>query len=442
LKIEDTASQSTPRGDAAVGTADAVPALVEIYADDEPAFVVHPIATPIVIGRGDDCDLVLDDKRASRRHADVRYDGGTWRIADLGSHNGTFVDTRRVDRVVETRDEVVLAIGNRVFLLVHDARRLDGGVEVHDGVVLGPRLRAVWDTVTQLAATGNSLHVIGETGSGKEVLARRFHAVRCPRAPFVAVNCAAIPPMIAERLFFGARRGAYSGADVDAEGYLAAADGGVLFLDEIGELSLDVQAKLLRAIETREVLPLGAVKPRPLDVVVVSATHVDLRAAVGRGTFREDLYFRIVSAEVVVPPLRERREEIPWIVATALRGQPVRAHASFVELALARPWPGNVRELAGAAATARKLVPADETHLRMGQLPAHTGLWLAPRETPSTPVDPETAAVYDALRATGGNVTQTARALGLHRNQLRRWIERHAVDVRQFKRGLLVDRGD
>jgi len=441
--IEDTADQSTPRSESAGDKADAMPGVIEIYAEDEPKFVLRPFDAPIVLGRGDECDVVLDDRRASRRHAEVRYERGTWRVADLGSHNGTFVDTRRVDGAVASDHDSVLAIGNRVFLLVNDIRPLVGsGFEIRDGVVLGPRLRAVWSTVERFAASGSSLHVIGETGSGKEVLARRFHALRCPKAPFVAVNCAAVPPLLAERLFFGARKGAYSGADVDADGYLAAADGGVIFLDEIGELSLEVQAKLLRAIEAREVMPLGAVKARPLDIVLVSATHVDLRAAVAQGKFREDLYFRIANPAIVVPPLRERREDIPWLVTASLAGHRVRAHASFIEGALVRPWPGNVRELAGAVATARDLVPARETHLKMAQLPGQAGLWLGGREEAKPVPDTETSAIYDALRASGGNVTQTARTLGIHRNQLRRWLERNRVDVRQFKRGLLDDHHD
>jgi transcriptional regulator of acetoin/glycerol metabolism len=442
VRIDDTVDQSTSRGLKRADRPDAVPGMIEVYAEDEPAFVVRAVDRPISIGRGDECDVVIDDRRASRRHAEVRFDDGAWRVVDFASRNGTFVDTERVAGAVTTDGDAVLAIGNHVFLLVDDVRPLAAGVEIRDGAVLGPRLRAVWDTIAKLASRG-ALHILGETGSGKELLARRFHAVRCPRAPFVAVNCAAVPPLLAERLFFGARRGAYSGADADADGYLAAAHTGVAFLDEIGELSLEVQAKLLRAIEAREVVPLGATKPQPIDLAIVTATHVDLRAAVADGKFRNDLYFRIANPSIALAPLRERREDIPWLIAAAL-GDRARAHASFVEAALVRPWPGNVRELLGVVATARDLLPQREKQLKMAHLPAQAGVWLAApgSDDEAAATGQGTPAILDALRAAQGNVARTARALGIHRNQLRRWIERNQIDVRRFKPGLLDDRGD
>jgi transcriptional regulator of acetoin/glycerol metabolism len=434
LRTDETDDQSAPPSDA--DGSPAKPGIVHIFAADAPVFAPRAITAPLVIGRGDDSDVVIDDRRLSRRHAEVRFDLGGWTVTDLDSHNGTFVDTTRVHGSVSVKTEAVLAVGGSLFLLVGDVRAVAGAVVVGEGTVRGPQFAALLDRVASFAKRASILHVVGETGSGKELVARHFHACRAPRGPFIAVNCATIPPLLAERLLFGARKGAYSGAETDTDGYLTAADGGVLFLDEIGELPLDVQAKLLRAIETREVTPLGATKPQPLEIAICTATHVDLRDAVKAGLFREDLYFRIANPSVEVPPLRRRREEIPWFIDLALAGTAVRAHASFVEGALTRPWPGNVRELLAATATAASVVKPPETHLKMTHLGDRVGMWFNGRaeKTPAVaPADPERIAISEALRREQGNVTRAARALGLHRTQLRRWLEKHDIDVGEFK---------
>src|SRR5262249_24295980 len=161
------------------------------------------------------------------------------------------------------------------------------------------------------AAPSHPLPIFGETGSGKEGAARQFHAASSRRAgPFIAVNCATIPPLLAERLLFGARKGAFSGADANVEGYIQAADKGTLFLDEISELQPGVQAKLLRVLQSREVFPLGASRGTQVDVAICSATHRDLRAEVAAGRFRDDLFCRICRPMVELPPLRARPKDI------------------------------------------------------------------------------------------------------------------------------------
>jgi transcriptional regulator with GAF, ATPase, and Fis domain len=202
--------------------------------------------------------------------------------------------------------------------------------------------------VERAAAGSEHLRITGESGTGKERLARAYHAAG-PQAqgPFVAVNCAAIPESLAERLLFGATRGTYTGADADAAGYIAAADGGTLFLDEVGELAPQVQAKLLRVLESHEVLALGASRPRRVRTRFCFATLASLRDPT---RFRPDLYFRIAQSTIEVPPLRERVEEIPWLVCWQLArlGNDVSPHPRFIERCLLRPWPGNVRELLAA----------------------------------------------------------------------------------------------
>jgi transcriptional regulator with PAS, ATPase and Fis domain len=249
-------------------------------------------------------------------------------------------------------------------------------------------------------------------------------------APFIAVNCAAIPEGLAERLLFGAKRGAYSGANADAQGYVMAAHQGTLFLDEIAELDPLVQAKLPRVLEAREVLPLGESKPRPVQLRVCAATHENLREAVSAGRFRQDLYFRLGRPEVIVPPLRERIDELPWLIQAELaRTRPDRsASVSFVEACALRAWPGNVRELlreVRLAAHAR-LEPGS-SQLLAEHLAPDAGKLIEPSAAPAASAAKSLGGLDDArieaaLAEHQGNVTRAAKALGLHRNQLRRWL--------------------
>jgi transcriptional regulator with PAS, ATPase and Fis domain len=307
-----------------------------------------------------------------------------------------------------------------------DVRRfVDATVERKGNVVIGPTTRLAWAEIERAARFGEVLLLSGESGAGKELAARAFHALG-PRAggPFIGVNCAAIPEGLAERLLFGARRGAYSGANADSDGYLQAADGGTLFLDEVADLDAPVQAKLLRALETKEVLPLGASKPRAVDVRVCSATR-DLRGEVAKGRFREDLYFRIGQPEVRIPALRERRDEIPWLLASELGDLSV--SFSFVEACLRRPWPGNVRELLSEARrVAGRARSAGRTTVSAEDLSATAGLSFAQEDASGsvTPPAPDAATIERVLQENKGNVTRTAQALGMHRNQLRRWLVR------------------
>jgi transcriptional regulator with PAS, ATPase and Fis domain len=257
----------------------------------------------------------------------------------------------------------------------------------------------------------------------------------------VALNCATVPKDLAERLLFGARRGAFSGA-TDAAGYVQAAHGGTLFLDEIAELPADVQSKLLRMLETREVLRLGATSPERVDVRICAATWRDLRQEVAAGRFREDLYFRIGQPEITLPPLRERNEELPWhiqqVLTEAGAGQ-VSVAASFVEACAGRPWPGNVRELRAEVRRALAFV-MDETppwRLEADDLGERAGTPIAVSQGHEPAVTAPAAVPQDeiasALALERGNVARAARRLGIHRNRVRRWLERHGLDAEHFK---------
>jgi transcriptional regulator with PAS, ATPase and Fis domain len=298
----------------------------------------------------------------------------------------------------------------------------------------------VWRAIEGVAAGEECLHIRGETGTGKELAARHFHqSTERRKGPLSALNCATIPPALAERVLFGAKKGAYSGAEADSEGVIQAAHGGTLFLDEVAELDLAVQAKLLRVLEDGQVMPLGATKPVPVDVRLCSATHRDLSEEVARGRFRQDLYFRIGLPKVELPPLRARLEDLPLLllgIAARAPGKPA-CHASLVEAALLRPWPGNVRELEKRVTdAARAAAAAGDKSIRASHLARATAPTTSRRPrlesitSTELPVDSSTrepltrAAIERALRDTGGNVTAAAVALGLHRTQLRRLLLR------------------
>lgn len=410
------------------------PGVVVVFSSGEPMCGVLPLVgrgdeRALSVGRGAIEGVDLRDTCMSRSHATISRVGWTWTVTDHGSHNGTYVDGQRVVGSVAGPNLRVVRTGETVFLLVPDQRPFAShGVEIRSGYVVGPRLDAVLKSALR-AAQGGVLHVTGETGSGKEEVARAFHRFGSEKGgPFVAVNCATIPEGLAERLLFGARRGAYSGADRDATGYVQEASGGTLFLDEVGELDLAVQAKVLRVLEVQEVLPLGAARPVKVDLRVCSATHRDLRAAVADGSFREDLFFRLGRPRVALPPLRERPEEIPYLLESQLRAVSAGlvAQAALVEACLLRPWPGNVRELLAevrdAAFTARA---AGKSMVKLSHLPEGAGLPYAATSDAVPSVLPPREEIEAALAACEGKVATAARKLGVHRNQLRRWLDKN-----------------
>jgi DNA-binding NtrC family response regulator len=392
----------------------------------------------------------------SRKHVRIAFEGRRCMVADLGSQNGTFVDGALATPRVPTRAQRVIRIGDSLLIPCADIRPFHRGVQTSDGFVRGPAMQALLDEVVRNAQSGATLHVRGENGTGKEGVAWAFHrARRTAERKLIAVNCATIPHALAERLLFGARRGAYSGADSDATGYVQDADGGTLFLDEIAELDLQVQAKLLRVLESSAVLPLGASKPHQVDFALCSATSKDLRALVATGLLREDLYFRVGLPAVTLPALRNRPEEIPALIAHELaRLSPVPiAHVSLVEHCLLRPWPGNVRELLAEVRTAAQSALRGGHRVEARHLAASAGMRFesslpeppaAPDLAPAAPTEaePERGArrvrrddvewrrrITEALRANAGNVAATARVLGLHRTQLRRLVARCGITV-------------
>jgi DNA-binding NtrC family response regulator len=304
------------------------------------------------------------------------------------------------------------------------------------GGIIGsaPALRRVFDLVRRAAPTDANVLILGESGTGKELTARQIHQLS-PRAqqPFVSVDLGALPDSLFESELFGHRRGAFTGAAADRVGRIQAAHGGTLFFDEIGNLTLHLQRKLLTVLERREVLPIGATRPVPIDVRLVTATNRSPADLSREEVFRQDLLFRIKTVEIVLPPLRERREDIPallehYLAAYSRKYNVPRRRLSPQALAALEDysWPGNVRELRHAVeratilAAGEKLSPEDFPFLRTAAPAAPTG-------GEFTLDSIERSAIERALAHYQGNISQAATALGLTRPALYRRMAKHGL---------------
>lgn len=420
--MADSAVQPTARRPA--------PGVVVVFSRGKARYdpVVLPRAGTLTMGRSDIGGLDVGDEKMSTRHAELRWDGA-FQVKDLGSRNGTFLDGERVEGEETAGPVAVLRMGQTLALLLDDVSAFTTAeVSTAGGIVVGPRLRAVLDQAELARREGGHLLVHGESGAGKELVATAFHQAAPRPGPLVTFNCANIQPGLAEARLFGTTKGAFSEAR-DSAGLFLQADGGVLFLDETAELDAEVQAKLLRAIETGEVQRVGESTVKRVKVSVVAASHQSLPERVKAGLFRRDLLYRLNRFEVHVPPLRERREELPWLMQQALAGRPQTLHVSLVEAALLRAWPGNVRELLSATLAAATRAQADGGVVKAAHLAAGAGIADEPEDAPQVdeapvarrkPDDLTKDEVVAALDACGGNATLAAKTLGLHRTQLSR----------------------
>ena len=280
-----------------------------------------------------------------------------------------------------------------------------------------PASRAVFDLARRAAASDATILVTGPSGAGKEVMARFLHATSGrAEAPFLAVNCAALPEAMLEALLFGHARGAFTGALTAAPGLFRAAGAGTLFLDEIGELPLALQAKLLRAVETREVLPVGETAPVPIAARLVAATNRDLAAAVEEGRFRADLWWRLSVFPLELAPLSARRGDIVPLVARLLAGRKAQLSEALLARLVAHDWPGNVRELSNLLARAAILAgdgPIRDEHV---QLPARA---VAATALPDLMRRQEAELLGRVLAESGGRRGEAARRLGISERTLR-----------------------
>ena len=404
----------------------------------------HTLATGSAkIGTAPGNHLRLTDPTVSRIHCELELIPGGVRIRDTGSTNGTFVDGHRVRdadlgggtsvRVGATTFRV--AVGDDSISVPLAARHSFGGV-----VGASVEMRRVYALMERAAPTNSTVLLQGETGTGKELVARAIHdGSRRASGPFVAIDCGAIAPTVIESELFGHVRGAFSGAIGDRKGLFEDADGGSIFLDEIGELPIALQAKLLRALETFEVRRVGGNAVKKVDVRVIAATNRALSQAVNEGTFREELYYRLAVVEIVLPPLRTRREDIPMLAQhfhAQFTGGQQPLPADLLSALMTRSWPGNVRELRNfierqiALGWAQGGHPKGPHHVLPSGIDAFVPVDLPLKQAREAWVEEfEGVYVRALLKRTSGNVTRAAKAAGVSRRFLQRLMVRLGMRV-------------
>lgn len=441
--------------------------LFRVFSCDQPVLepARHDISglSEIVISRGSRVSAVREnnrlvlsvpDGRISNPHASIRYNGQRWSIVDLQSRNGTSVNGASVESAV-LEDGDWLECGRTFFRYRAALPAVDN--ETSDMPPIGPtnEVRTIspafaldLERFAKVAASRVPLILTGNTGTGKEVFARAAHVLSARSGPFVAVNCAALPAALVESELFGYRRGAFSGATEDRPGLFRSAHGGTLLLDEIGDLSSSAQAALLRVLQERQVLPVGATRPIDVDFRLIVAGQQPLDNLVRAGRFRADLFARAAGFTLRLPPLCDRIEDLGLLISSILpRITSEYAKISFSRKAasalLNHNFPLNVRELERVLETALVLAkgnridsvllsdrnPDDDTRLDASKA-------FRDIEVPSEVVDDEKRKqVVALLREHHGNISAIARATGKERVQIRRWLQRYGLDSEAFRKG-------
>jgi transcriptional regulator with GAF, ATPase, and Fis domain len=437
-----------------------------------------PTSGAVCLGRSPTCDLPVEDDSVSRRHV-IFHCAGRLEVEDLGATNGTRLAGHRFSpgERVPLRIGSVIELG-RVVVIVQ--RGGSGTIVADEGaaprgssdlpLLEDPTMKQLYRLLDVVAPTLMSVLILGETGVGKELFAATLHK-RSPRAerPFLKLNCAALPESIIESELFGHERGAFTGAMQTKIGLFESAEGGTVFLDEVGELPLGTQAKLLRVLESGEVMRVGSVKTKKIDFRLVSATNRDLQSRTTEGQFRADLFFRLNGFTITIPPLRERKQDVLALGAFFLaeaRQKLALGKASFSPEAVRAmqdyAWPGNIRELRNVLDRAALLCvggtvePADlNLPLASAQVPSRPSAiprGLGPHSSPPSASDPDTTKEFEvvqpqtdggglrsamgalekqrilaALEQCGGNQSRAAKMLGIARRTLVARLDAYGV---------------
>ena len=381
--------------------------------------------------------IPLPDAMVSREHARLQARDGSWSIDDAASKNGTRVNGVRT-AAAPLADGDVIEIGQTFF--VYRSRYPESDPPLIAGIrSFSPSFLEALAAAGRAGPSTVPVVLVGATGTGKEVMATALHEASKRKGPFVAVNCGAIPEKLIESELFGYRRGAFSGADEDREGLVRRADGGTLFLDEVGELSAKAQVALLRVLQEKEVLPVGATRPVEVDVRIVAAAQTELGELVREERFRADLLARLSGIVIVLPRLAERKEDVGLLVSLLLRrvagprAASLKLSIAAVRALFAYDWPLNVRELERALESAVLLAGAgtiDLPHLPKTVQEAEHAPTSPPVASPTANRD----RIVELLQSSRGNVSAVARAMGKTRAQIHRWIKQYSLDVRAFRR--------
>ena len=436
--------KATVYGDALDGGAGRVPCRLAVIEGPDRGKSIAVGADELRIGTDGGCDFVLADDRVSALHATVRADAARFVVRDLASTNGTWYEGSRVT-VVAVAAGSTLRLGRSALRFEPDAQPLDlpPSQARRFGDLVGESLamREVFAVLERVAASDATLLVEGETGTGKELVARAVHdASDRRRGPFVAVDCGALPEGLLESELFGHVKGAFTGAAQARVGMIARAHEGTLFLDELGRISPTVQARLLRVLEERRVRPIGGDDERAVDVRVIAASRDDLDDEVAAGRFRPDLLYRLAVVRVALPPLRTRREDVPGLVRELLRRR------GFADDELAGPnldrlaahgWPGNVRELRNVIDRAIALAPGAQRfadlNVRLGAAAAPDAGLAVRSDLPYAEAkaavlhDLERRYIADVLARTHGNLSAASRESGIDRKHLRALARKHGL---------------
>jgi transcriptional regulator with GAF, ATPase, and Fis domain len=412
------------------------------------------------IGSSPDADVAVTDPAISREHVAIRLVPAGFRLTDLGSTNGTFIGDLKIETVIVS-SETLVRMGKTALRLVPLSETVEQELSprARFGRMLGASaaMRETFALLEKVSASDLTVLVEGETGTGKELVAEGLHEASGRAGAFIAVNCGAIPRELLESELFGHEKGAFTGAVRERAGAFVAADRGTIFLDEVGELPLDMQAKLLRALERREVKPVGSDKIVSVDVRVVAATNRSLAKEVTAGRFRQDLYYRLAVVTVKIPPLRTRLEDLRLLVdsfAEELERRrkaaglppPERLDETAMAMLARYEFPGNVRELRNIVERWAVLGAATAPGETSPIMPLPHGTTPAATPAPSSSgLDPsifdlpyheakeayverfDRAFTEEALRRSGGNVSKAARDAGVDRRHLQRLMARFGV---------------
>lgn len=401
--------------------------------------------------------LTLPDPWMSSKHARLLVRGHQLFVEDLSSKNGTFLCGQRIQRELVKNGDVI-EVGQTFLVLRNDVLTPAGALPDRGASrlpspaaelgSLSGTLAHRFQVLSDVAESNISVHVRGETGTGKELVGRALHALSRRAGSFVPVNCGALPKTLIEAELFGYRRGAFTGALEDRAGLVRAANDGTLLLDEVGDLPFEAQAALLRVLQEREVLPLGATRPIAVNVRIVSATHHDLESESAEGRFRSDLLARLSGLCLVLPPLRERREDMGLILRGIIERNPELAGQSLTfcsdaaRALMMYHWPRNIRELEyrlrlavlrakGEALQAEHLF---DHHLEpVGAASPAGALPCSQAPALSTEDSARRGELIELLQAHRGNVTEVAASLGKARMQVQRWMKRYRLNPAQYR---------